>query len=89
MAAGEEDVGECVDRVYTHACTIIDGLGHATWSATVPVSRSRTPSLAKLRIAHKLRRYTYCENRQTDTYTQTKYSNPRCACAPRVNKGTI
>ena len=24
-------------------------------------------------------------NRQTDTHTQNDYSNPRCACAPRVN----
>ena len=36
--------GVHVDRVYTHAHTIIDGLGHATRSATVPVCRSRTPS---------------------------------------------
>ena len=26
-------------------------------------------------------------NRQTDGRTQTKYCNPRCACAPRVNEG--
>ena len=38
-----------VDRVYTDAATIIDGLGHATWSATVPVSRSRTPSFQQNR----------------------------------------
>ena len=25
-------------------------------------------------------------DRQTNTDTQTKYSDPRCACAPRVNK---
>ena len=35
----------CVRRSGVYACarTIIDGLGHTTWSATVPVSRSRTP----------------------------------------------
>ena len=33
-------VSERVDRVYMHARKVIDGLGHATWSATVPVSRS-------------------------------------------------
>jgi len=28
---------------------------------------------------------------QTDTHTdtQTKYSNPRCACAPRVNDSAV
>ena len=30
-------------------------------------------------------------NRHTDTHTntQTKYCNPRCACAPRVNKSSL
>ena len=33
--------------VYMHAHTIIDGLGHATWSVTVPVSRSQMPSFSQ------------------------------------------
>ena len=33
-----------------HACAhLIDGLGHATWSATMPVSRARTLSFHKNR----------------------------------------
>ena len=40
-------------------------------------------------IAHRPPRNLYCKNkrRQTDRQTdgQTKYCNPRCACAPRVN----
>ena len=31
-------------RNYTCALFIIDGLGHTTWSSTMPVSRSRTVS---------------------------------------------
>ena len=34
-------------------------------------------------VAHSLRKR---GNRQTDKRPQTKYCNPRCACAPRVNK---
>ena len=26
------------------------------------------------------------ETERTDTHTRTKYRNPRCACAPRVNE---
>ena len=32
-AAGGSTGSWCVDRMYTHVRTIIDGLGHATWSA--------------------------------------------------------
>ena len=33
-----------------HACApLMDGLGHATWSGTVPVSRARTLSFQKNR----------------------------------------
>ena len=28
-------------------------------------------------------------DRHTNTHTQTKYCNPRCACAPRVNDTTL
>ena len=31
-----------VTKLYACALLIIDGLGHATWSSTMPVSRSRT-----------------------------------------------
>ena len=71
-----------------YACTHnYCGLGHATWSTTVPVSRSQTPSFQHNRhftfstacfakavgIAHKLHRCLQCENRdrQTDTLTHT------------------
>ena len=31
-------------KLYACVLLIIDGLGHATWSSTMPVSRSRTAS---------------------------------------------
>ena len=34
--------GGWVTKLYACALLIIDGLGHATWSSTMPVSRSRT-----------------------------------------------
>ena len=34
--------GGWVTKLYTCALLIIDGLGHATWFSTMPVSRSRT-----------------------------------------------
>ena len=77
-----------------HACApLIDGLGHATWSGTVPVSRARTLSFQKNRhfLFHALvalKRLVACSARIVvgrQTQTQTNYCNPRCACAPRVN----
>ena len=35
-AQRQENVGVCVDRVYTHARTIIDGFGHAVILAKSP-----------------------------------------------------
>ena len=68
---------------------LIDGLGHATRSATVPVSRSQSRSFQQNRhfssLALKLLvSLISSENsrRQTDrhTHTETKHCNPRCAC---------
>ena len=40
--AGQGEAGPWY--IHTRMLTpLIDGLGHATWSATVPVSQSRTP----------------------------------------------
>ena len=37
-------LGGWVTKLYACALFIIDGFGHATWSSTMPVSRSRTAS---------------------------------------------
>ena len=69
---------------------LIDGLGHATWSALVLVSRSRTRYLEqnacffRALVALKLLvsfipRLVACSARRVQT-DQTKYCNPRCAC---------
>ena len=42
-------------------------------------------SLVLLVIARTARIACGLTDRQTDTHTQDKYCNPRCACAPRVN----
>ena len=78
-----------------HACApLIDGLGHATLSATVSVCRSRTQSFQQNRhfifLAHvplkllvsPISRLVACSAR---IVVDRHYSNPRCACAPRVN----
>ena len=43
---GKLAVGRCHVRAHIQRMLtpLIDGLGHATWSLTMPVSRSRTPS---------------------------------------------
>ena len=80
-----------------YACAqLIDGLGHATQSATVPVSRSRTQSFQQNRslsfqarevlqpLVSLIGRLVACSARiaaDRRTHTQTKYRNPRCACA--------
>ena len=97
----------CILNAYNNArAQLIDGLGHATRSATVAVSRSRTqsfqpPIIFKVRIVLKMLvslmgRLELCSvriaaDRQTDahTHTQTKYHNPCCACALRVNPLTL
>ena len=84
-----------------YACApLIDGLGHATLSATVLVCRSRTQSFQKNRhfvflarvpltlLVSLISRLVACSAKtvvDTQTETQNNYRNPRCACAPRVN----
>ena len=41
----QSTAGGWVTKLYACALLIIDGLGHATWSSTMPVSRSRTAPL--------------------------------------------
>ena len=75
-----------------HACApLMDGLGHATLSGTVPVSRARTLSFQKNRhfvfhalvalkcLVSLLGRLVACSARIV-LDTQTNYCNPRCAC---------
>ena len=87
-------------RTCIYACAqLIGGLGHANRSATVPVSRSQTQSfqekhliIFQARVVLQMSvlltgRLVACSarisvDRQTDT--QTKYSNPRWTCAPKV-----
>ena len=44
VACARAAAGDISQKLYACALFIIDGLGHATWSSTMPVSRSRTAS---------------------------------------------
>ena len=101
------DVARSCARWFTHyihnvrmRTPLIDGLGYATSTMTVPVSHSRTGAFRqnrhiniRARVALKplvslISRLVACSSRisvDTQTDTQNDYRNPRCACAPRVN----
>ena len=85
-------------KLYACALLIIDGLGNATWSSTMPVSRFRTasfyrncyvsfPALVALEpLVSLMCRFSACSVKisgDRETDTQTKNCDPRCACARR------
>ena len=69
---------------------LIMHIGFLACFHAISLERSRFSKIATLTeavgIAHKPPRSLLSENSRRHTDTQNDYYNPRCACAPRVNK---